>query len=659
MRVSVYFVLAYLFLWVTCPAFAAEAFDTDAMDSLAKKEYSPVQYRRLMDRVDPHHGNLSQSYEDIRLRGPAGFDISVVRSYDVSQLQSFSPLIGVTISGLGLDNRILGLGWTIQVAPIVHVELWGVGGQEPYLTDYDDLCKGKSPANGSIYTLVSIDGKRSPLHLSNSSASAQTINGWVFSCASGVYKLESPDGIKFKMGKVWENRPLDDKTGPTDHKMKLILQATKVVDPSGNWYDISYRTSTFKLEPKPNSIAIKYSGTFYEPARINSSDGRVVDFEYEDNHIIEGSNYFSYKTVLKGVSFPGGEINYEVSSASGDGFGDGLLTSVRLPNGASWKYEYFPSVPADPARPVPRLSNVFTMTDDYWTMSRIPDVSEYGFTSVEGKSYRMKKVTLPTGGAIEYDYAASELVSAWRNSTGVTCRAVRQELYSDFIPPTINILLTQFLRVVSRHSSDGATWRYSYTIGGSAEYDTTEVNGPDGKHIFKHVGSGYFVPSRLATQPIHAQLDAPGACEPTGQYTRDSLVGEGWKLGLLMEEEIPEAQYKVTYDWSGRKRSDLDSYTVTAARMPLVGDVATGLPKLNKINMVSVFSADLVAKAIQQNGAVYKVAYFDYDDYGNPGKIVEAGPGGGNRTTTRTYLNDTANWIIGKLKDEVVHYEGQ
>ncbi len=596
MRMSVIFVGACLCLWAACPVLAADAFDTDAMDSLAKKEYSPIQYRRLVDRVDPHYGTLSQSYEDIRLRGPAGFDISVVRSYDTSQLQSFSPLMGVTIFGHGLDNRILGLGWAIQVAPIVHVEMWGVGGQEPYLTDYDDLCKGMPPTNGSVYTLISIDGKGAPLHLSNSSASVQTANGWVLSCASNIYKLESPSGLKFTMGKVWENRPLNDKTGPTDLKMKLILQATKVVDLSGNWYDISYRTSTFKLEPKPGSTALKYSRIFYEPLRISSSDGRVVDFLYDDNHTIEGSSYFSYKTVLKKILFPGGEVNYEVTSALGDGLGDGLLASVGLPDGSSWRYEYFPFVPADPARPVPRLSNVFQrLPNDYWVMIRYPDISEYGFTSVEGKSYRMKKVTLPTGGAVEYDYAASELVSAWRNSMGVVCKAIRQDLYSDFIPPTVDVLLTQFLRVINRHGSDGATWQYSYTFGGSAEYDITEINGPDGKHIFKHVGSGYFVPSRLASQPIHAQLDAPGVCDPSGQYTRDSLVGEGWKLGLLMEEEIPDAQYKVTYDWSGRKRSDLDSYTVTAARMPLVGDLVTGLPKLTNINMVPVFSADLLS----------------------------------------------------------------
>jgi YD repeat-containing protein len=72
-------------------------------------------------------------------------------------------------------------------------------------------------------------------------------------------------------------------------------------------------------------------------------------------------------------------------------------------------------------------------------------------------------------------------------------------------------------------------------------------------------------------------------------------------------------------------------------------------------NYTDVYKADLSKKTITRDGGTYTTEYQNYDAYGNPGKVIETGPNGENRTTNFSYYNDPTKWIIGKPKDETTY----
>ncbi|MDP1576532.1 MAG: hypothetical protein Q8L76_07190, partial [Cypionkella sp.] len=43
-----------------------------------------------------------------------------------------------------------------------------------------------------------------------------------------------------------------------------------------------------------------------------------------------------------------------------------------------------------------------------------------------------------------------------------------------------------------------------------------------------------------------------------------------------------------------------------------------------------------------------------YDGYGNPTSITVSTPDGYSKTTTNTYVNDLANWYLGRLINATV-----
>ncbi|MTW02263.1 RHS repeat protein [Duganella ginsengisoli] len=94
---------------------------------------------------------------------------------------------------------------------------------------------------------------------------------------------------------------------------------------------------------------------------------------------------------------------------------------------------------------------------------------------------------------------------------------------------------------------------------------------------------------------------------------------------------------KETYTWSQRE--------ITADRRRFQG------PEL--VWDAKTWAADMASRTIYRDGATYTTTFSNYDQYGNAGTIVESGPNGGSRTTTRTYNIDTAKWLIGQVKDEI------
>ncbi|WP_271008959.1 hypothetical protein [Paucibacter sp. B51] len=631
----------------SCPSHAgtANAEDADPKSAFKVVEPSWVATHGAIERIDPHSGNLAITYLDAMIPGSAGFNIQVIRSYDVSRIQGFSPLRGVIEYSNPRDGQVLGLGWKIAVAPIVRISL--IGSDEPYLREYDPLCKGVVASPGN-YMLEMPDGTSRPMHYSSTTSAVMTPDGWSLTCAGGSYTLKSPDGLIHTLGELWENRPPNPKTGPKDLKMELVLQATRVTDPNGNWYTITYRNSTFSQRPKPGSYAYSLDLGFREPERVTASDGRFVDFQYQDNYLIDLPSLTVRKTVLSHVETSNAVVSYTIGSSQIEG----LLTSVTLPDQTQWQFDYYPEVENDPARPIQRLTNwaMYLPDEEYWTYTRTPALSEYGYTTVEGRSNRLKGVVYPTGGRLDYEYEASPLVSVWRAPQGLSCKAQRRDVF-EFAPPLINKLFNQNLRVARKASSDGGVWNYVYSLGGSGQLDGTSISGPDGVHSYKFYGTGYFVPAKWASRPLHDQLD-DASCDPSGVYTQQNLVGDSWKLGRIASESIPSIGYQVDYEWTGRKRADLLDYSVTLGRVPMVGSLSNGLPTSDKIYNVPVYVSDMTKRVVLMDGATYTTTYSGFNDYGKPTKKQEVGPNGGNRNTSLTYFNSASKSLFGIVKDE-------
>lgn len=261
----------------------------------------------------------------------------------------------------------------------------------------------------------------------------------------------------------------------------------------------------------------------------------------------------------------------------------------------------------------------------------------------------MKRVTMPTGGHHEYEYAASELISSWRSPSGSSCRAQRYELGDALPPPSIDRLYHQFLRISKKSASDGGIWQYSYTLGGRGQYDKTEVSTPTGLVRYEHIGSGYFVPAKWASLPLHEQLDASAQCDPNGSFTLSNFEAGSWKLGLLVSEHHLSAGYSIINNWTGRKRADLNTNSFVSARVPLIG-AAGDAP--NGYMAIPYYHADLTTKYVLSDVLFHINTFGNYDAYGNPGTKTEVGDSP-NKATTLTYWSNPAKGIVGKLKDEV------
>lgn len=257
-------------------------------------------------------------------------------------------------------------------------------------------------------------------------------------------------------------------------------------------------------------------------------------------------------------------------------------------------------------------------------------VWQYQYLTPDSNNSRtLSKVIRPDGSSWEYVYApgpfkfASDpsIISPLTNAT-ITARKLVSLKYPtggvvnytyDFYNITGALASARGERIQSRTRSTGGTWNYAYTRGGAGQYNTTTITGPDGVETYKFMGTGYATPSSCPTP----------------------YQNNAWQVGQLMEHTSPNGA-KETYVWQQR----------------LIVSAYTRITQLGCLNDQAVWAADLQSKTVLRDGATYTTTYSNYDAYGNPGTIVETGLNGGNRTTTRTYLNDTTKWIIGRLKDE-------
>lgn len=213
--------------------------------------------------------------------------------------------------------------------------------------------------------------------------------------------------------------------------------------------------------------------------------------------------------------------------------------------------------------------------------------------------HHLKTITTPMGGTVTYTYAQKSFLVRDNNKFAYT-------------------------RVVSKKETGGTidtpgTWNYVYTpASGSGREDETKIVGPEICVVYKH----------------RAGLEANNM---------------RWKSGVLLSRTTYAATGATTCASSIQRR---ESYTWDSRTITTQGIYNATFPNSDGAGLVPV----LTQVQIEQDNTTYTTAYSDFDEWLNAKQVDESGQH--SRTIDRTFLNDTANWIVKRLKNETVSNAG-
>ena len=243
----------------------------------------------------------------------------------------------------------------------------------------------------------------------------------------------------------------------------------------------------------------------------------------------------------------------------------------------------------------------------------------YNYQAVSGVagSYFLSSVTRPGGTTWQYQY--NPVLSGVPGSY-----ALKQVVYpengyinygygsnsGDYVYfDSVSNAASRSTVVKTKSTSDGGNWTFSYTPGSPGTYDTTTVSAPSGTTTYRHLGPNY------------------------------ASSGSLWQVGLLMHKQIGSVQTE-TYGWTSQTISS-QQYKRPGAWRTTRLDSSTNAPVL-------------ASRSMTRDGQAHSTTFSSFDAYGNPGTVTEAGPNGGNRTTTLSYFISTAKWIIRQVQNQTV-----
>jgi YD repeat-containing protein len=293
------------------------------------------------EQIDNFSGHLQLNYLDIAIPGNGGLHINITRFYSLPQ------------SSPGYANPY-GYGWTMHYGRIT------IGSGHA-----SQLCGGEPSPDNDTSDNPSIempDGRRELLVRSSAlnDGNYVTKSNWKARCLDPEdYKAgivaTSPNGVAYLMTEYVYMQGEDGPTGEPAPEVETWL-TRRIVDPYGNSIDIGY------LEIASGMKLI---------TRLDSSDGRRVDFEYLDPADLP-VNAASTNARLASISANGQSWRYGYAPIEGGRTDWGKvhhykLSSVTRPDGSQWEYQYGTDVTA-------------------------PDYN------------RLTQVTYPSGGQVNYTY---------------------------------------------------------------------------------------------------------------------------------------------------------------------------------------------------------------------------------------------------------------
>ncbi|HMW39537.1 MAG TPA: Ig-like domain repeat protein [Saprospiraceae bacterium] len=239
----------------------------------------------------------------------------------------------------------------------------------------------------------------------------------------------------------------------------------------------------------------------------------------------------------------------------------------------------------------------------------------YNYTpvTISGIFYQLTSVVRPDGTQWQYAYndnlgfsPGSYLMKSATYPHGGSIEYSYDFHYLGHINTVSKIQTT----VVTKKSvSSGGTWNFKYVQGSPGIPDTTTVKTPSVTITYRHIGTNYFY----------------------------SHISDIWMTGLLVSKTIGNVQTE-TYTWDKLKISNENDFRPGAGGF--------------FIDSLGTYAPILTQQIITRDGASYTTKYSNFDDYGNPTTISEAGSNGGNRTTSLTYFYNRDKWIVKQVKNE-------
>ncbi|MBX8554338.1 hypothetical protein K5D43_07570 [Pseudomonas cichorii] len=425
-------------------------------------------------------------------------------------------------------------------------------------------------------------------------------------------RLALPDGSGSNLfwHSAYEARTTDNWVLRCDSKILTLMSPKGIRYDLGN-YDSERRIGVYGMLRTTNPYGLnivtvrELSETFFVALKATDPSGNWINYSYRDssefqNFAIPGSsslptsNFSAQRQLTQITASDGRVLNFSYDAASN------RLVSIADAMGRSVNYAFSTSDELND-----QVLNKFTnQSGDSWLYGYKPGEFRIGgpatpstvqpyrpLTDESVSSRRLISMQRPAGGITNYTYSFINMESFF----GQAQTHNRRE------------------RIASRVKSTGESWSYTYTRGQPGEYDTTDVSGPDGVTKYTYVGANY------------SMGDSPGA----------GFNNTLWKLGKLVQKNNPDGSYE-TYAWQPREVSAKQQVTI----------------ELGRIYDEKTWAADLQQHVVVRDGATYTTALSNYDAYGNPGTRTETGPNGESRTTTLTWYNDPAKWIIGLPADQ-------
>ena len=303
--------------------------------------------------IDPYSGRVSLRYVDLKIPGPAGLDIEVVRSYHAL---SGPPTAAYDLDG---DRTIFGVGWDIGFGRIHRPTSGGpcrTGRARADRSPVLELPGGErkvlyDTTQGEPFDLVSQDRWRATCI-----QTTHTSGG--LSYVDSGYLVTSPQGLRYWidwLGQARLGAGVD------------TLYVTRIEDPHGNYLEFHY------LDRAGHQATIL--------DRITASDGRELLFSY--------SNPTGASALLTGLTSGGRSwtYTYEPVTATVNGavvpfVGYYSLVRASGPEGLTWSYSYY------------------------------QDQETGEDATLSGRVHSLKRVTNPFGGRTTFEYQTAQLGSS-------------------------------------------------------------------------------------------------------------------------------------------------------------------------------------------------------------------------------------------------------
>ncbi|TQV68301.1 hypothetical protein FKG94_23725 [Exilibacterium tricleocarpae] len=338
--------------------------------------------------------------------------------------------------------------------------------------------------------------------------------------------------------------------------------------------------------------------------RIEDVNGNWIAIDYATN--AAGISYITeiFRSDV-GPSIP--IVQYEYTNETTAAIS---LTAI-VANGQRWEYEYRP-IPGFLSGVYQQLVKVKRPDGQSWVYSyngQIDDPDPDDGIDEDGVgSYSLKSVRYPYGAEINYTYQ-----------------------YVEFDPGSRLKTTSIKTKNTSGSSIQDGTWLYEFSPASeiyrdNLYYDVTTITTPAARYKYFHFGKSfhtdannyfYFRPSYVGSQAIKETYDLS-----------DSLLE------------------RVEYVWGNRKISE-ENYWHGAGYRDWWIEHETNTPVL----IGQYYSRDTV----EPGSYLHATEYYDHDQYGNPGRVLEkSNLQGDNKQTRYTYYNDADKWIIGLAEVEEI-----